>query len=88
MSELKRASETEAMFMPDILAREDKARFVENLGKLLSQTREGVTGCRLITSEDSDDEVVEVTYKGGYQMLVIISLDSYVAIIRDVCKNI
>lgn len=88
MIELKKSSETAAAYMPSILQTEDKALFVHNLGWLLGQTREGITGCRLITSEDSDDEAVEVTYKTGYQMIVNITMDSYVAIIRDVCKNI
>ena len=65
----------------------DKCLFIKNLGWLLSQTREGVKGCRLIHNA-TDDELVEITYNHGGKRLVNISLDSYVAIIKDVTKHL
>lgn len=61
----------------------DRALFVENLGYLLSQTREGIAGCYL-----DNDEVVHVQFKGGSERLVNVACDSYMAIIRDVTKQL
>lgn len=52
-----RASETAAMFMTNEKALEDRKLFVHNLGKLLSQTREGVISCEL-----DDNEIVTITF--------------------------
>ncbi len=82
---MTRADENKAYFSGKTLA--DKCLFIKNLGWLLSQTREGVKGCRLIHNS-TDDELVEITYNHGEKELVNISLDSYVAIIKDVTKRL
>lgn len=63
----------------------DRARFVRNLGELLSQTREGIKGAYL----DEHDRV-HVTFKSnpGYEKVINVSCDSYMAIIRDVTKQL
>lgn len=65
----------------------DKELFVENLGILLSQTREDVAGCILV-----NDETVEIHFKqpdgSTYRETVNIACDSYAAIIKDVMKHI
>lgn len=61
----------------------DRVRFVSNLGVLLSQTREGIVGAYL-----DDRELVHVVYKGGHEELINVRLDSYIAIISDVAKNL
>ena len=78
-----RASETAAMFMPEEKALEDRKLFVHNLGKLLSQTREGVISCEL-----DDNEIVTITFIGGAMHTVNVNMDSYTAIIRDVAKAV
>ena len=75
------ANETAAMFMPEEKALEDRKLFVHNLGKLLSQTREGVISCEL-----DDNEIVTITFIGGAMHTVNVNMDSYTAIIRDVAK--
>lgn len=75
--------------VPTVLANEsypkgwatDRKQFVVNLGVLMAQTREGITGCYL-----DDQELVHVKFVGGYEELVNVRLDSYMAIIRDVAK--
>lgn len=81
MGEYKNANETMAMFMDDKDALADRKLFVENLGKLYTQTREQVLNMKLDTSEN-----VIITYKGGSTKKVNVHLDSYAAIIRDVSK--
>lgn len=83
---MKLANESMAAFYLDDEMLEDRELFVENLGILLSQTREGVEGCRLISRNGGLDESVIVTFKGGVQKRVNVSLDSYWAIIMDVCR--
>lgn len=63
-------------------AYKDKDVFVKNLGWVLSQTRTGVTACRLI-----DNDTVEVLF-GEEGIPIDIAADSYTAIIMDVCKSI
>ena len=79
---LTRACESAAMFMPEKIARMDRKKFVENLGWLLAQTRDGVTGCTL-----DDHDVVTVTYRGGGTRQINVEMDSYAAIVRDVSKK-
>lgn len=62
---------------------EERKLFVENLGWLLSQTREGIENCYL-----DDQDVVHVVYRGGAEMSVNVRCDSYTAIIRDVCRRL
>lgn len=76
------ANETAAMFWCNEKAYKDRKIFVENLGDLLSQTREGVLGCEL-----KENEIVEVTFTDGYVKKVNIDCDSYLAIIKDVIKQ-
>lgn len=78
-----RANETDAMFMSDADALEDRKQFVMNLGELLSQTREGIGSCEL-----DDNEIVSIYFKCGAVRKVNVHLDSYAAIIKDVTKNI
>ena len=78
-----RADESARMFDSDEANEADKAIFVRNLGWLLSQTREGVRGCRL---EQNGPAVI--IYKNGYERKVNINGDSYMAIIKDVAKNV
>ena len=84
---MKAANETLAAFRDDGEALEDRRIFVRNLGWLLSQTREDVIGCELV-SEKPDEEYVAITFKGDYQRLVNVHMDSYAAIVRDVAKAI
>ena len=81
--EVMRADEGARMFDSDEANESDKAIFVRNLGWLLSQTREGVRGCRL-----EQNGTAVITYKNGYERKVNINGDSYMAIIKDVAKNV
>ena len=67
--------------MNDEDALNDRKLFVRNLGALLAQTREGIVGAEL-----DDHELVTVKYNGGYEAIINVNHDSYLAIIRDVCK--
>ena len=78
-----RADETAMMFKSDEENRADRALFVHNLGILLSQTREGITGAYL-----TDHETVVVTYRDGYTEEINVRADSYLAIIRDVTRKL
>lgn len=83
---LNRANETLAGFMPTEGMIRDREIFVHNLGELLSQTRDGVTGCELINAE-KDTEHVLVTYQGGATRKIYTHMDSYAAIVRDVARR-
>lgn len=78
-----RADEEARMFDSEEANEADKAIFVRNLGWLLSQTREGVSGCRL-----EENRTAVIKYKNGYERKVNIAGDSYTAIIKDVAKNV
>ena len=78
-----KANEVSAAFMPNDAALSDRKLFVQNLGELLSQTREGILGASL-----SDDEFVTITFKYGDPIRVNVNMDSYFAIIKDVVKAI
>lgn len=78
-----KANENMAMFMNEKMAKADRKLFVYNLGELLSQTREEV-----VSAELDDNEIVTITYKGGYTREINVMADSYIAIIRDVTKRI
>ena len=80
---MERANEVHAAYISNEEALQDKALFVHNLGELLSQTRCSITGAEL-----KDEDTVIIRYKCGYEDTVNIRHDSYLAIIRDVCKNI
>lgn len=83
MAEYNRADETQAMFMSDEKALTDRKQFVYNLGELLSQTRERIVGAEL-----DDNEIVTVTYTNGHTVTINVNMDSYLAIVRDVTKNL
>ena len=82
---MKRADENGSYFSGDGF--EDKNIFIKNLGWLLSQTREGIKECVLI-HKGPYDEYVMIKFNDGAVKYVNISADSYLAIIRDVTKNI
>lgn len=79
---MRYANEARAAFLTDEEAWGDRCLFVENLGVLLSQTREQVVSCRLLESNE-----VEVTFKGGHKKYVNVECDSYAAIARDVLRH-
>lgn len=83
---MERANESMAMFMDEQDAIRDREQFVENLGWLLSQTRDGVVSCELIDAEKPTEHVL-VTYRGGGTRRICVHMDSYAAIIRDVAKG-
>lgn len=68
-----RADEEARMFDSDEANEADKAIFVRNLGWLLSQTREGVRGCRL-----ERNKTAVIIYKNGYERKVNIFDDCHV----------
>lgn len=78
---LKPASEGSMMFVEKRVALADRKQFVENLGWLLSQTREGVESAYL-----DDKDTVHVVFCKGGELLVNVTWDSYMAIIRDVAN--
>ena len=61
----------------------DRAAFVINLGLLLTQTDNDVTGCDWLPEEDA----VVVHFTGG-DKTVNVAMDSYAGIIRDVMRRI
>ena len=78
----ERADEGAMMFASDEENFQDRKVFVRNLGWLLSQTRDGVTGCEL-----NDNDTVTIFYRGGWTRSVNVEHDSYGAIIRDVARE-
>lgn len=66
--------------------RHQKALFVKNLGWLLSQTRMDIIECEY--SVQAGEEFAVVHFLEGDPLEVTITADSYVAIIRDVCKKL
>lgn len=84
---MKVANETMAFYMSDTEAIKDRELFVQNLGWLLSQTREDVLSCELINAEQEGEHVL-ITYRGGYKKSINTHMDSYAAIVRDVAKRI
>lgn len=77
------ANEFRASSKPDRIAYNDRKLFVNNLGVLISQTSEGIIGAYL-----DDTEIVHVVYRNGHERLVNVRCDSYMAIIRDVTKEL
>lgn len=78
----ERADEGAMMFASDEENFRDKKVFVRNLGWLLSQTRDGVTGCEL-----NDNDIVTIFYRGGGTHSVNVAHDSYGSTIRDVARE-
>lgn len=83
---LNKANESTAAFMTDKAAFVDRQQFVQNLGWLLSQTRDGVLSCNLVSPSESEEYVI-VTYRGGAEKKINVHMDSYAAIVRDVAKH-
>lgn len=75
------ASETGAMFAAPKESMDDRKQFVENLGWLMAQTREGIVGAYL-----DDKEIVHVVFRCGQERKVNVALNSYMAIIREVAN--
>ena len=65
---------------------DDRRLFVRNLGWLLSQTRCGVASCELYG--DQDREYVIARYDHGGKRAIDVTVDSYLAIVRDVAKQV
>jgi plasmid maintenance system killer protein len=78
-----KSSEVNANYLSPTDSLNDRKNFVNNLGELLSQTREGVVSCQL-----NDNEEVIILYDNGVTRLVNVNLDSYMAIIKDVTKYV
>ena len=77
------ANELRAASRSDSAAYHDRQLFVANLGTTLSQTREGIVGAYL-----DETELVHVVFRNGHEHLVNVRCDSYMAIIRDVTKEL
>lgn len=82
---LREANEAVAEILIKEAALEDKKQFVENLGWLLSQTRQGTLSCELKKVSDYVEYVV-ITYRSGAQKKVNVSMYSYTGIIRAVIE--
>lgn len=64
---------------------ENKEAFVKEFGDLLRKY--GVEDVAYLKYERKGDvEVVIITFHGGHQMAVNVSMDSYAAIVRDVMR--
>lgn len=64
----------------------DRRDFVENVGILASQTREGVDHIEYI--KEDDIELAKIVFRKGHDKYVNINHDSFSAIVRDIFKNI
>ena len=74
-------------YSAESMQRKDRCLFVENLGWLLRQTREGITNMRLPLRKE-DTETVTIHYRDGGTEEINISGDSYMAIFKDVAKHL
>ena len=79
-----KASEISAWYASEKDATKEKTQFIENLGWLLSQTREGVAGCEY----DPDHEAAVILFLSGRRRMVNIAADSWTEIVKDVTKSI
>jgi len=79
---MKMANESKSAYAPEKLQDKDRKLFVENLGRLLRQTRQNIESAELI------DDVVKLKYKGGAEKEINVACCSYNAIIYEVSKNI
>lgn len=88
VEERKLANEAKAAFYArEEMQWQDRRQFVDNLGWLLRQTREGIAGMKLIR-EGKDNETAIIWYNDGSREDVNVSCNSYAAIIKDVMKHI
>lgn len=67
---------------------EDRKLFVRNVGILASQTREHVLTMELVHNNETRMEFVVITFRGGMQKRVNVTMDSYAAIVRDVFEEL
>lgn len=67
---------------------EHKKRFIHNLGWLLSQTRLDIESCDYELETETGEEYVYIRFDTGEYLKVNITADSFVAIVRDVCKKL
>ena len=81
-------NETAAMFMDDADAIMDRAAFVNNVGALAAQTREGVESIEYAPESENETELAVIHYKSGVTKCINIRCDSYSAIVRDIIKNL
>lgn len=63
---------------------DDRRLFVHNLGVLLRQTDNDIVGL----DWDAETDIVRIEFISGAIKNVNVAMDSYIAIIRDVCKTI
>lgn len=81
-------NEAAAMFYTDEAAQLDRASFVNNVGALASQTREGVQSIEYSPESENETELAIIHYKGGSIKKVNIRHSSYAAIVKDIFKNL
>lgn len=67
---------------------EDKKGFVEDLGNLLSKYCVDIDGMEYFKPGDEYNEEVVITYVDGYQQTIDVHMDSILAILQDIAKNI
>lgn len=69
---------------------EDKTQICAHLLEALKETREGIVDLSYVTDIEGcpDLELVTITYRGGYQKTVNVSIDSGTAMMRDILKHI
>lgn len=67
---------------------EHKKRFIHNLGWLLSQTRLDIESCDYHLETSTGEEYVYIWFDTGDYLKVNITADSFVAIVRDVCRKL
>lgn len=67
---------------------EDKKGFVEDLGNLFSKYCVDIEGMKYFKPGDEYNEEVVITYTDGYQQRVDVYMDSILAILQDIAKNI
>lgn len=66
---------------------EDKKGYVEALSKLFSEW--GLFDVvKLEYRKTAYDEIVDITYEGGYQKSVRVNYDGYPAILRDILRHV
>ena len=78
-----KANESKRGRMTEEQAWNDRRTFVHNLGELLAQTRENIFGAELY-----EDDTVGIMYSSGHVEYINVAMGSYMAIIRDVTRNL
>ena len=67
---------------------EDKKGFVEDLGNLISKYCVDIEGMEYFKPGNEYNEEVVITYVDGYQQTIDVHMDSILAILQDIAKNI